>query len=119
MPYYEQIIFYAAINCLALYILIKAMRIFLIVDPDAKIAKKFISYSVYLFVGIFTYFHTENIYLNVIINIILVYILSVNFSSDIIKKLYLLVPGSDSLLLLRCLSALCMSYYIKKFKRCG
>lgn len=84
-----QIIFYFGINLLALYVLNSALHLYLKPKEGLKSTLKSIPYLIYVFVGVFTYFLTRTPLLNIIIQAILVYLISINFNGNIKTKISL------------------------------
>ena len=86
MAYYLKIIFYICINILALYTVNTAMQIYLGSDSNTKLVTKIISYTIYLFIGVFTYLQVDMILINLVVSIFLIFLLTLTYNSSIIRK---------------------------------
>lgn len=87
MILFIEVLFYLCKTCLTLYILNSALSIFFKQHKLISNSKKFVIYAIYILIGLSTNFTIYNAWLNIIIRVILVCILSINFVGTIKSKL--------------------------------
>ncbi len=82
-----QVIVYSLLNLLSLYTLNSAISIFLKEKQNIKLVLKVIPYLIFIVIGVFTYYWSHILYLNTIVVVILVLIMTFNFDGSIKNKL--------------------------------
>lgn len=85
MPLHLQIVFYTGKNILMLYIIIVALNIYF--KPKEENRYDLLTYGIYIVLGIVSHFITTTAWMNVFLNIFLVYMLLINFRGSIKRKI--------------------------------
>ncbi len=82
-----KIIVYSILNLLSLYTLDSAILMFLERKKNYNIIYRVIPYFIYFIIGVFTYFWTDIPYINTLLSIILVFLVSLNFEGEIKRRI--------------------------------
>lgn len=97
MLLYLQLPFYITTNVVMLYLINIAFNIFL--KPKNNSITKILSYFSYLFLGVLSNFLTSVTWLNILLSIILMFLVSLNFHGTIKRKIVIIFSGVSFLII--------------------